>query len=178
MYDNKVVLEDFSLEPTNPIMLNFLSIQNFIDLIKSNTYFKGKGHCIDPILVNTKYPFQNTSFYETGPNDHHHLSFSVMKTTFTSEELEKLLYRDCSKFSPESFKNDLMLDSGDSKNDYLEFEKHFVSAINKNAFKKSKIFRRNRKLYVNKTLRKAIMKRLQLKNKANKTRDHKDFINY
>ena len=32
MYDNKVVLGDFNLEPTNPIMLTFASSQNFIDL--------------------------------------------------------------------------------------------------------------------------------------------------
>ena len=50
------------------------------------------------------------------------------------------MYGDYSKFSPESFKNGLMLDSRDSKNDYLESEKHFGNTLNKHAHKKSKIF--------------------------------------
>ena len=36
---NQVVLGDFNLKPTNLIMLNFLSNQNFANLIKSNTVF-------------------------------------------------------------------------------------------------------------------------------------------
>ena len=38
--------------------------------------------------------------------------------------------------------------------------------------------RGNRKPHINKTLRKAIMKRSQLKNKANKTKDLKDILKY
>ena len=36
-----------------------------------------------------------------------------------------------------------MLDASDSKNDYLEFEKHFVNTLNKHAPKKVKIFQGN-----------------------------------
>ena len=50
-----------------------------------------------------------------------------------------------------------MLDSGDSKNDYLEFKKvYFVSALNEHALKKSKIFRGNHELHINKILPNAI----------------------
>ena len=42
--------------------------------------------------------------------------------------------------------------------------------------KEIKIFRGNHKLYINKILRKAIMKRSQLKNKANKTKHPKDIL--
>ena len=47
---------------------------------------------------------------------------------------------------------------------------NFVSLIKK----KTKIFRQSHKPHINKTLRKAIMKSSQLKNKANKTKDPKD----
>ena len=47
MCDNKVVPRNFSLEPANPIMLNFLSCQNFINLRESNPHLKRKGSCID-----------------------------------------------------------------------------------------------------------------------------------
>ena len=50
--------------------------------------------------------------------------------------------------------------------------------LNKHAPKKTKIFRGNHKPHINKTLRKAIMKRSQLKNKANKTKDPKDILKY
>ena len=60
--------------------------------------------CIDLVLTNRKYCFKNTSSYETGISDHHHLIFSIMKTTFASEEPKKFVYRDYKTFSHESFK--------------------------------------------------------------------------
>ena len=53
-----------------------------------------------------------------------------------------------------------------------------METLNKDAPKKTKVFRGNHKPYINKTLRKAIMKRSQLKNKANKTKDPKDISKY
>ena len=66
-------------------MMNVMDSQNFTNLIKNNTCFKGLGSCIDLILTNRKYCFKNTSSDETGISDHH-LIFSIMKTTFASEE--------------------------------------------------------------------------------------------
>ena len=65
-YNNKVVFGEFDLEPTNPVMINFMDSQNFTNLIKNNTCFKGGGSCIDLILTNRKYCFENTSSNETG----------------------------------------------------------------------------------------------------------------
>ena len=152
--------------------------QNFVSLIKNKTCFKGAGSCIDFILTNRKYSFKNTSSYETGLSDHHHLIYSVMKTIFKCEEPKKLIYRNYSNFSQKDFQNELLLNIGDGKNNYLEFEKNFVETLNKHAPKKTKIFRGNHKPHINKTLRKAIMKRSQLKNKANKTKDPKDILKY
>ena len=53
-----------------------------------------------------------------------------------------------------------------------------METLNKHAPKKTKVFRGNHKPYINKTLRKAIMKRSQLKNKADKTKDPKDISKY
>ena len=50
--------------------------------------------------------------------------------------------------------------------------------MNVQAPKKSKIFRGNQKPHINKILRNAIMKRSQLKNKANKTKSVDDLIKY
>ena len=92
-YDNKVVLGDLNLEPSSPSMLSFMDNQNFVSLIKNKTCFKGKNACINLILRNRKYSFKNTSSYETGLSDHHHLIYSVMKTIFKCEEPKKLIYR-------------------------------------------------------------------------------------
>ena len=51
-YDNKVILGDFNLEPSNPSIVSFMNNQNLFNLVKSNTCFKGKGSCIDLILTN------------------------------------------------------------------------------------------------------------------------------
>ena len=67
-----------------------------------------------------------------------------------------------------------MLGIADRKNKYLQFEKNFVKTPDKHAQKKTKIFRGDFQPYINKTLRKAIMKLSQLKNKAIKMNDPTD----
>ena len=89
IYNNKVVFGDFNLEPTNPVMINFMDSQNFTNLIKNNTCFKGVGSCIDLILTNRKYCFKNTSSYESGISDHHHLIFWNIKL-YLLQEKEKV----------------------------------------------------------------------------------------
>ena len=54
-YDNKVILRDFNLNPTDPLMMTFLNEHDLINLIKNNTCFKGEGSCIDLILTNRKF---------------------------------------------------------------------------------------------------------------------------
>ena len=131
-YENKVAIGDFNLELSSPSMLSFMDSQNFVSLIKNKTRFKGTGSCIDLILTNRKYSFTNTSLYESGLSDHHHLIYSVMKTIFKCKEPKKLIYRNYS-----NFQNELLLNIGDGKNSYLELEKNFVETLNKYAPKKN-----------------------------------------
>ena len=130
-YDNTVVFSDFNLELSSPSMLSFMDSQIFVNLIKNKACFKGTGPCIDLILTNRKYSFRNTSSYETGLSDHHQLIYSVMKTIFKCEEPKKSIYRNYSNFSQKDFQNELLLNIGDGKNNYLEFEKNFVKKLNK-----------------------------------------------
>ena len=121
-YDNKVALGDFDLEPSRPSMLSFMVSQNFVNLIKNKTCFKGTGSCTDLTLTNRKYSLTNTSSYKTELRDHHHLIYSAMKTTFKSDEPKKSTYRDYSNFSQKDFQSDLLLNTGNQKNNYLKFE--------------------------------------------------------
>ena len=101
--------------------------------------------------------FKNTFFFETVLSDHHHLIYSLMKTTFKSEKLKKFIYHEYSNFSSECFKDDFMPSICQEKYDYSDFVKIFPDTLNKNAPKKIKTFQGIQKPHINKTLGKAIM---------------------
>lgn len=81
VYDNHIAMGDFNLEPSHALLSAFMISDNFYNLIKTSTCFKGQGSCIDLILTNRKYCFKNTASFETGLSDHHHLIYSMLKTT-------------------------------------------------------------------------------------------------
>ena len=101
-----------------------------------------------------------------------------MKAAFESEESKKLIYCDYSNFSCKCFEVDFMSSICLEKHDYSDFEKNFIDALNKHAPKKNNTLRGNQKLHVNTTLRKTIMKRMQLKTKTKKTRNATYVSNY
>ena len=84
IYDNKVGFGDFNFEI--PVMWSFMNKENFINLVRGNIFFKGKGSYIDLILTIRRYSFKHSSSTETGLSDHHHLISSMMKTTFEKDE--------------------------------------------------------------------------------------------
>ena len=97
---------------------------------------------------------------------------------FSKSEPKLLNYRHFKSCSPQAFEEDLseaLIDCGDS---YDKFEYIFTSKLNKHAPKKRKWVRGNHKPLINKELRKAIMKRSRLKNKANKTKKPTDIRNF
>ena len=95
------------MEPKNPKLATFMYSLNLYNLIKSNTCFKGSGSCVDLILTNRKYCFKHTSTFETGLSDHHHLIYSMLKTTFKKEESKQFIFRDYKNFGNTNFQMDL-----------------------------------------------------------------------
>ena len=106
-YDNYLIMGDFNLESGNTILTNFLDSNNLTNLIKTNTCFKGKGSSIDLVLTNRKYSFKNTSSYETGLSDYHHMIYTMLKSFFVNIQPKQLNYSDFKNFSFEVFKEDL-----------------------------------------------------------------------
>ena len=62
--------------------------------------------------------------------------------------------------------------------EYENYEQNFIKVLNTHTPKKVKILRGNHKPHYNKSLRKVIMKRSRLKNKANRSKDPVDVLNY
>ena len=173
IYDNHIVIGDFNLEPSQECLKTFMETHNYFNLIKTNTCFKGPGLCIDLILTNRKY-----CLIETGISDHHHLIYSILKSTFEKEEPKQILYRGYKKFQWQQFENDLRSSLDGCNGNFDKYEKSFTTALNLHAQKKIKILRGNHKPHYNKYLRKAIMKRSRLKNKANKSKQPIDIASY
>ena len=174
---------DFNLEPHNKRLGYFLNSNNLVNLVNANTCFKGSGSCTDPILTNRKYSFKNITSYETVLSDHHHLILTMLNTTFQQKEPKFLIYRDYKNFIIENFKTDLQEASQSCKGSYNAFDNNFNSCLNEHAHKKKMVIRGNEKPHKINNLRWAFMKgqklkKLKIKNKANKTKNPLDIMNY
>ena len=175
-YDNIIVLGDFNATPSDPEISSFMANYNLYSLINTPTCFKSaSGRCIDLILTNKKHSFQRSQSFETGISDHHHLIYTMLKSTFTCLPPKRFVYRSFKKFSEESFTNDLINHIGNvASGSFSSLHESFIQVVNKHAPCKTRLARGNNKPHMNKQLRKAIMRRSRLKNKANKTNDPRD----
>ena len=177
-YDNYLIMGDCNLETHDKRLGYFLNSNNLVNLVKTNTCFKGSGSCTDLILTNRKYFFKNTTSYETGLSNHHHMILTMLRTTFQQKEPKCFIYRNYKNFIFQNFKSDLQEALQSCKGSYDAFDNYFTSILNKHAPKKKKVLRGNEKPHMNKNLRRAIMKRSKLKNKANKTKHPLDIMYY
>ena len=78
---------------------------NYYNLIMSNTYLKGDGSCIDLIR-----------------SEHHHLIYSMLKTTFEKKESKKVTYCSYNQFQWENFEKDLTSSLRNCKGQYESYE--------------------------------------------------------
>ena len=120
---------DFNMEPNNRMFKSFLGSNNLTNLIKTNTCFKGKVSSIELILTNRKYSFKYTSAYEMGLNDHHHMIYKMMKSSFINIEPKPLNYRECKNFNFGNFQEDLSEVLLICRDSYDEFESAFITAL-------------------------------------------------
>ena len=75
-------MEEFNLGPHDKSLGYFLNSNSLVNLLETNTCFKGSGSCIGLILTNRKYFFKDTNPYDPGLSDHHHMILTMLKTTF------------------------------------------------------------------------------------------------
>ena len=103
----------------------------------------------------------------------------MLKTTFANLPPRKVVYRSFRNFSEDSFMKDLYIKLGEALSaDFHSLHNIMVTVLENHAPYKTRGLRGNNKPHVNKILRKAIMRRSQLKNKANKSKDPRDYEHY
>ena len=93
---------------------------------------------------------------------------TVLKTSFR-KTAPKEIHRDYNKFNVDDFKTKLKQYLATSSSNYKHFEQAFLALLGKHSPYKSEKIRENQVPYMTKNLRKAIMKRFQLKIKYFKT---------
>ena len=167
-YDKFILIGDFNAEDSEPILSDFLSTYNAKNIVKSKTCFKSINNpsCIDLIITNKPLSFQSTNTISTGLSDHHKMVLTVLKASFKKNPPKTIHYRDYKNFDKILFKTELKsLMSEKSVNNYKNFEEIFLKTLEKHAPLKRKQLRANNAPYMTKTLRKAIMKRSELKTK-------------
>ena len=178
LYEKVIVLGDFNIEAENKVMKDFLQEHRFYNMKKQNACFEGDGgSCIDLLITNSKFSFMKTNSFETGLSDHHHMIYTILKTKFEKFEPKKLIYRNFKQFDSEQFKLDIC-NSMSAVRTHAAFENNFISILDKHAPKKTKFLLGNQKPHFNKNLRKQIMIRSRLKNKANKSKNPIDIAKF
>ena len=178
IYDNHIILGGINMEPKNPKLASFMHSFNLYNLIKSNTCSKGSGSYINLILTNRKYCFKHTSTFETGLSNHHHLIYSMSQTTFKREESKQFIYHEYKNFDKTNFQMGLEGKHNNCPKKYGNFEKTFENLLSAHGSNKTKFLGGNQKPHIDYKLRKAIMKPLLLKNKANKTKQLENITQY
>ena len=168
LYDNIIILGDFNCEVSENPMKIFCDRYTLKNLIKEPTCFKNieNPSSIDVILTNKHKSFIHSKVLETGLSDHHKLTVTVLKTKFIKLNPKTVNYRCYNNFNEIKFEEELKEILSKTKDLNCEiFENIFLQVLEKYAPRKRKIIRGNESPFMNKTLKKAIMKRSRLKNK-------------
>ena len=177
---NVLINGDFNMEPTDKEMQDFMTKYKLYSLINSPTCYKTSNpRCVDLILTNKKYSFQKSQTFETGESDHHHMVYTILKTTFVKLPPKKLIYRCYKNFDEHKFLHELDIGLANvPAGNFKLFEQVHEDILNIHAPLKSRLVRGNDKAYINKELRKELMVKRKLKHKANITHTETDIKNY
>ena len=103
-YDKVLMNGDFNLEPTNPVLTEFLITNCLYNHMREKTCWKSStGSCIDLILSNSKRSLMHTGTVETGLSDHHSLIYTFLRTQYVKLPPVKINYRKYSDFNDDLF---------------------------------------------------------------------------
>ena len=184
-YERLLFLGDFNAGMEDSSIKIFCCNFNLTSMINKPTCYKNpdKPTCIDLILTNCPWSFQNSCVIETGLSDFHKMIVTVMKTSCRKIEPRVINYWDYKSFSNEGFRESLLENlkrklSGNSGQSFSNFVNICNTVLDKHLPKKKKYVRGNQSSFMNKTLSKAVMLRTLLRNKFLKNRSNENKTNY
>ena len=167
-YKNFILLGDFNVEPTEDAMEEFMKVYNLKNLVKGPTCFEnpGKPSCIDLTLSNKSKTFQTSQIIETGISDFHKMVMTVLKVYFKKKGPSIIQYGKYKNFSNDKFRNELneRIRSKIESSRLDIFVSAVLKVLSKNSPIKKRYIRANEAPFMNKVLKKAIMKSSQLRN--------------
>ena len=163
IYDKFLLCGDFNSEHTELSILESLSKYDSKNVAMEKTYSENSENprCIDLFLTNSVQSFQNTSVFVNGISDFHKMILTILKTSFPKSGPKKIIYKNYKNYNSNSFKSDLKKQLKCTES-YESFENVFLDVLQRYAPLKTKVVRANHAPYMNKTLRKAIMKMSEL----------------
>ena len=108
-YEKLILIGDFNMTTSNPILSQFLDMFALSPLNNDPTCFKNSKNpsCIDLLLTNFKPSFMKTNNFETGISDHHKMISTIMKLHFTRGSPKTKYYRDYRKVDIDYFSSEL-----------------------------------------------------------------------
>ena len=115
--------------------------------------------CIDLLLTNNVYAFQQIFAICTGLSDCHKLFLKVLKTTVPRSQPKETSYRDYKQFDSSKFKKELKnVLTKENIDSCTKFDEQFLKVLNSHVPLKRKLLRDNHAPNISKNLWKAIMK--------------------
>ena len=158
------MIGDFNAQIGETHLDTFLYQHELANINKELICYKNSENpsCVDFIWSNRPKSFSKTNAVFTGFSAFHKLFLSVLKTT--KWKPNEITYRNFKKFSEENLNEELRtnLQKKCVKNN-ASFESVFLDTLNADASPKKKVNRANHAPYVTNALRKAIMKRSNLR---------------
>ena len=166
-YERFMLIGDFNTNDTDQILVDFNQQYDSKNIVKDPTCFKNieNPSIIDLIITNSPRSCWNTKSLINGLSDFHAMVVTTLNIKYNKPKPKEVMYRNYKNFNLEAFQRDLMTVFSSGCNDYDTFENMFLSTLNLHAPFKKKIIRGNHAPYINRQLRKAMMKRNELQTK-------------
>ena len=162
---------DFNTAVTQTSMKVFCDSYEFKNLLKDAKCYKNSENplCINLILANNPNSFQNSGVNETGLSDFHKMTVTFLKTTFEKLKPNIIHCRDYRKFSNDKFRENFISCLSTENitvdcNGMETFLQICIKTLDELAQQKKKYSRGNNMPFINKTIKKAFMKRSRLRN--------------
>ena len=169
-YEKVLLIGDFNAESNDNSVQHFCNLYDLDHLIKTPTCYKNPENplIINLFMTNSPKSFQNSCVFETGLSDFHHMTVTVLKTTFKKQGPKIITYRDYKDFSNELFRNTLIEKMGEkneselSLSEFIEINNEIVDNL---APVKKRYIRSNQAPFMSRALQKSFMTRSRLRNR-------------